>query len=612
MGYIQDLQTELDEISKTKGAPYNLAAFSYKHLKDFLESRGIEMEVFIATLIKFTDDDIALKHNYEDVWLGMMQEIREILNESASGDNKNTQYMEFVKIIEKNLGKLERIPYVEKHSRIAEEYNGKCNVEGEPDGTKYLSGDFAEEMAAFFVIKAVGAFANQKENDDRFKVNPYTRSIGGREDIIYNEPLNSLYQESVKIHRRPSVKNVWEFYTGGEMPVEQGDTSLSSGINKSDIAGIVFLDIPNANISIRCYSSGRKLNRIYRGKDTIVEFKIMTVPFIGERDITKFTRHSGSAFSVSHEDKYLEKAQILIEKYMNLAMHQKVNVVVFPEFMISERVLEHLKCYLAEHRMRDLLFVVAGSGWFDNNNISRILDHKGNQLAVTYKSNGFRQDGDNDNSKWSEALQDPGKIIQILDYEGVGRISNLICRDVYDERYNAVVNIVSDLFEPHFFFVPAWSKSIRKAFCYGCIKLAKRGAVSITANCCEPVLIRNHKSKNEDSPITDHMKERGICVFPSGDRMFGYNSPSAYCVNCGVGFEDSCLYKNCAFIMSLEFSKDSFESGIYFQNEKIEHYLLEGVEFDEDNANHVINGIIKVGENAILNSSGVLRLNPGI
>ena len=94
--------------------------------------------------------------------------------------------------------------------------------------------------------------------------------------------------------------------------------------------------------------------------------------------------------------------------------------------------------------------------------------------------------------------------------------------------------------------------------------------------------------------------------------MFGYNSPSAYCVNCGVGFEDSCLYKNCAFIMSLEFSKDSFESGIYFQNEKIEHYLLEGVEFDEDNANHVINGIIKVGENAILNSSGVLRLNPGI
>ena len=600
MGFIQDLEKELAWIYKKTCAPYNIAAYSYKHLKDMLTSRGIEMGVFIAELIEFSDKDIILQDNYNTVWRVIVDEIRRILDENAAGLGRKEQYMRIPDIIRTETEKLKPIPYNKDGSRIDECINSKIiNVETMCDGQKYLSKDILEEMAAYFVIKAVGAFANEKENDNRFKaVSSSNLSEKKSEECEYDEPLNSFFQDSVKIFRRASTKNVWEF-NYGELPIQRHDSSTNLGINGSNISGILLFDPPTKkNINIRYVSSKKKLIKRGSGEDISVELTIMEVPFIGIRNVTKFEKISGSAFTVSHDEDYDNDARILIEKYMYLALHHKVNIVIFPEFMISKAVLAHLKKFLAEHRMEDLLFVVAGSCWDNNNNISRILDFKGEQLTVTYKTNGYKL-GDSESGEWDEALKNPGKVIQILEYEGVGRVSNLICRDVYDESYNAVANIISDLFEPNFFFIPAWSKSIERAFRDGCTKLAKHGAISITSNCCEPVIEQNYELKKKNDTIDIRRKQRGICTFPSKENPSKHNNMSQFFINCEKGNVEKCPYEHCAFIMTLEFSKRSFESGNYFKENSFKHILLSQVVFDDANK------VKEVDSSAVLSGSKV-------
>ena len=608
MGFIQDLEKELEHIYKNTGAPYNLAAFSYKHLKEVLTSRGIQIDVFIAELIQFSNDDAILKGNYLDVWRIIMKEVRDVLNNSAAGNGRKEQYCFIPDTIRTALKKLKPIPYKENGSRIDEKYNDKVNVIRQDD-KKYLSEDIVEEMAAYYVIKAVGAFANEKENDIRFKAISSSNQLEGApekdesEDDEYDEPLNSFYQESVKIFRRASTENVWEF-NWGEVPIKRHDTSTNLGINKPDISGILLFDLPDNNINIKSVSSDKGIIKRGSGETATVELTIMEVPFIGERDVTIFDKLSGSAFSVRHVEDYEVKAKALIEKYMYLAMYYKVNIVLFPEYMITKRIIKHLKSFLSKHyrRMENLLFVVAGSGWDDNNNISRIINFDGEQLAVTYKSNSYT--GYNSKSgEWHESLKNPGKIIQVLDYKGIGRISNLICRDVFDESHNSAVNIISDLLEPNFFFIPAWSKSIETAFCEGCIKLAKHGAVSVTANCCEPILIQNHEIKTEEGVIDDRRKQRGICAFPSAEKIYGQINPAAYYVNCAKGNIDQCPHKHCAFIMTLEFSKKSFESGNFVKKNSLKHIALDRIVFDEDNQ------IKGVDNNAVLSSIELQKIS---
>lgn len=128
--------------------------------------------------------------------------------------------------------------------------------------------------------------------------------------------------------------------------------------------------------------------------------------------------------------------------------------------------------------MKNLLFVVAGSGWSeDDNNVACIYSYKGKLLGKQYKSVKFHKE-DDVGKGYVEGLKNPGLENTICEAEGMGQFMFAICRDV-SERSNT--REMARIFRPQFLLVPAWSPSVHNGF---------------KEQFCE-IVAQNHRTYNE-------------------------------------------------------------------------------------------------------------------
>lgn len=211
--------------------------------------------------------------------------------------------------------------------------------------------------------------------------------------------------------------------------------------------------------------------------------KVALIPFWGQQ-ITDFKWTDGAKFVIRYSEQYIDFATKRAIALLEAAIDRKANIIVFPEFVCAPLVQCRIGEYLLDQyrraplRLKELIFVMAGSGWTnDNNNVMNMFDRCGNTIGEYYKYSKFWKDSS------LEGLSDPGKKCTIIDVPGLGRILPSICRDISNKEYTEGL---IDSFRPFLLFTSAWSTSVEGGFKNQYDFFAKRYMVtSMLCNCCE-------------------------------------------------------------------------------------------------------------------------------
>lgn len=320
--------------------------------------------------------------------------------------------------------------------------------------------------------------------------------------------------------------------------------------------------IPN----IRPVSLNKSCKQIINEKKSI---RIACIPYIGFDSFYFHERDSEMPCgpSVMPQGDFYIDYEHPTEKYniscvvslLESAIQGGANIVVFPEYIMSPKMLTEVKAYLKNlesSKKSHLAVVYAGTcyHWDGNeeNNILHILNANGVEIGECYKCKPFLVASEakvhgqtldkssqtahsNQLRKYFsclEILSDPGKECTLLDIESIGRSLPAVCRDVTD----GFAEKIAELFFPTFLIVPAWSKST-SSFEQSFSKLAANlHTVSLLCNCCNAVI---QKGNPVNGKITLPRKEKSQMV---GEHL--NIIPEKCC-------KDSCQ-KNCGCIKQIE------------------------------------------------------------
>lgn len=248
-------------------------------------------------------------------------------------------------------------------------------------------------------------------------------------------------------------------------------------LNGKQPPNVVTLQIPQNDKDRRSVLERKKL-------------RIALIPFEKEEMVQFPPTGGGAMFRVEYTEWYRNHGKEYALKMLDMAIRQKANIVVFPEYVCEPSVQKDIGKHLNElyktkpKFMKNLLLVVAGSGWTDDdNNVSCIYSYNGHLLGKQYKEAKYNKIDEKGNS-YVEGLKNPGRETTICEAEGIGDVMFAICRDVSDSRKLAPV---VERFRPQFLLVPAWSPSIHKGFeqQLGNFAAQNHRTCSMVCNCCE-------------------------------------------------------------------------------------------------------------------------------
>lgn len=575
MDFVESLQKEISDISRNAGAVYNLAAFCYMHLTKFLkrcgeendEENGIDLDLYLSALLPdYNENNTEILEN-DNVLGKIFLDVYDQLSKSLTV-TKEKCFKEIPGIIERQISELKKIKWAESRLKDYVLLDG------------YLDQRLIEELSVFYILRAVDKIAF--EHDERYKSD------------YPDEPLNMLFRNEVKIYRKTRIDNVWGSDISDMLTV-RGDFSRDKSINAYGFSGIIFYPEMKYNIKIHSFKPRKPFLGRKEG-DNEARLKVMIAPLFSNLDTTLFPKDAGITFSVIHKQTYDKYALEMIKEYLLLAKKKEVNIIMFPEYSFTKNMVKELKKYLKTEKILEesrVFLIMAGSMWdLSSNNISVILNYDGKQLVETYKSNGFKKIEKETHYRitCNEALRNPGKEVQVLDYKGIGRIATLICRDVYDRDHDSVINLLKDYFEPTFYLVPAWSPSFEKAFYDGFKEISKHGAVAILANSCEAVMSSlkrfnmtegyNPEAGSVEEENWNARKVRGVCACPQSIETGDKEGSVVGKFDCAYGNIIPCKYNVCAFLLSMVFSDNTLRTGSCI--EKVEHINLTGKIFNKE------------------------------
>lgn len=249
--------------------------------------------------------------------------------------------------------------------------------------------------------------------------------------------------------------------------------------------------------------------------------KIVAIPYIGY-DTFRFCSFNSvgdcksneitGPFYVDYIPEYEEDNIKKIIELLDTAIRKEANIVVFPEFIMSEGMKNAIKRHLFQMPVqckKNLMLVFMGTyyqwnkGNCQGNNILYVFNANGNEVGSYFKYSPFLVQSEEkihgvkiSSSKESnlpkrrqycqkcEILSNPGEKCTLFDLVGIGRILPAICRDVIDGEFTL---FLANIFMPSLLIVPAWSKSIN-SFDARLISLADTIHTSaLVCNCCNAV-----------------------------------------------------------------------------------------------------------------------------
>ena len=195
------------------------------------------------------------------------------------------------------------------------------------------------------------------------------------------------------------------------------------------------------------------------------QIKIALIPVMREKWFD-FLNERGTSFEIKYDWQKEEHVKARVLSLLEKAINYKFNVIVFPEYVCSPGVQVAIGKYLEKmsleepERLKELLFVIAGSGWTaDSNNVSCVYSYEGDLLGRVYKYSAYNKVIGR--VKYYERLQNPGKEVTLINIPGIGIVQTEICRDVSEDEF---CSKLARVFEPQFLLIVAWSASVKIGF----------------------------------------------------------------------------------------------------------------------------------------------------
>lgn len=278
--------------------------------------------------------------------------------------------------------------------------------------------------------------------------------------------------------------------------------------------------------------------------------KIAVIPFSDE-PMLNFPIDEGALFHVEYCEGYLERCEGRALQLLELAIDRKANIIIFPEFVCSQEIQNAIQGRLQQMyeenpgRLRNLLVVLAGSGWIDGNNVATVLSYDGRLLGKQYKTERF-SDLKKEGRELIENFQNPGKETVIVEVDGLGRIALGICRDICNRNY---VRRLTEIFCPQILLVPAWSSSLHRGFENQLKDITAYNHItcSVLCNCCEAV------------NGGEFRKEIGMLVTPTKQRSVVEGKPR--CIQRQAVKCRHCRERGCVILVSMCFESSSVQRG---------------------------------------------------
>ena len=166
--------------------------------------------------------------------------------------------------------------------------------------------------------------------------------------------------------------------------------------------------------------------------------KIAATPLRIERKFSTevYTKDRVQYFRVFYEAEDFTEDNELIWEKIRLAAQQESDIILFPEMLGNGEMVSFirakLKALTKEEREKIPSLIILPSYWEKNRNTVTVLDRHGNVICKQRKQNPFRVEYQK--SGYLEGIT-PSMVVNILHFEGIGRIAILICKDFLTTKY---------------------------------------------------------------------------------------------------------------------------------------------------------------------------------
>jgi len=373
-------------------------------------------------------------------------------------------------------------------------------------------------FALFYIIESIDSYIELDINE-LFKTQknfgPLNCNVSKQKCVVYYQERNSFLQASYAGFNSNNTNSTKCFR------IPHRDTRIGSIFHTiliiscenlpKRIPQIVPIDMCGIGFSDRVNSKFRLASIPYLGFDSFEFCNFRSGQGFKSNDF--FEGNFGVRYLESNEDEDIRRIKTLLK----IAINNGANIVLFPEYIMSERMLQAVKNEIVSASSNDnnqLCLVLAGTSyeWVSDDsgdNILHILNGKAScqetvEIGRYYKFSPFIVRSEDiihgvnakkhadvktkvDSKKYiemCEVLQSPGNEITLIDIDVIGRILPAVCRDVIDGK---ITNQLAKLFYPSLIAVIAWSKSI-SSFDVGLSGFAETiHACSLLCNCCNAV-----------------------------------------------------------------------------------------------------------------------------
>lgn len=168
------------------------------------------------------------------------------------------------------------------------------------------------------------------------------------------------------------------------------------------------------------------------------KLKIAATPLRNTKnfDVNLYSKDNIQYFSINYHAKNMKNDNNLIWQKIVQAGENDADIIVFPEMLgnadTNNYIITKLKALSHEKAKRIPSLIVLPSFWNLNRNKVTVLDKYGNLICTQCKHFPFRTEIDG--KGYLEAIHS-SMIVNVLHYEGIGRIAFLICKDFLTTRY---------------------------------------------------------------------------------------------------------------------------------------------------------------------------------
>lgn len=168
------------------------------------------------------------------------------------------------------------------------------------------------------------------------------------------------------------------------------------------------------------------------------KLKIAATPLRRETHYAEeeYTKNDIQYLRISYDRERSAEDNDQIWQKITAAAENSCDIIVFPELLgnsdTTVTIRQNLRDLPAEEQKRMPSLIILPSVWERNMNTVTVLDRFGNVICRQSKQNPYLKE--HDGSLFMENIK-TNSVVNILHYEGIGRIAFLICKDFLSTKY---------------------------------------------------------------------------------------------------------------------------------------------------------------------------------